>query len=238
MGCVYLVTNTVNGKVYVGKTAKTLEERWRSHLHWANRGFKGMVLYSAIRKYGTASFTVEQLCASDMPEELNQLEREYIAKLDSCNPSIGYNRTVGGDGGKLTGEAKQRLSESVSAAMTTAVRERISAGVKRSHTPEVRKRMSDIAKARDYSHVVGPWRGKTFSDEHRAAISAGLAGKKHTGERRRSTFNARKTRCKHGHEFTVENTYIKPTGGRMCKACNYDRVKALRRSGRCLSNTL
>lgn len=35
--------------------------------------------------------------------------------------------------------------------------------------------------------------------------------------------NATKTHCKHGHEFTPENTYIRPdTGCRMCKACNRD----------------
>ena len=49
MGVVYLITNNVNGKVYVGKTVHTLKERWRTHLYWAKRGFKGMVLYSAIR---------------------------------------------------------------------------------------------------------------------------------------------------------------------------------------------
>lgn len=36
-----------------------------------------------------------------------------------------------------------------------------------------------------------------------------------------NAMNAAKTHCKHGHEFTVENTYIRPdTGCRMCKACN------------------
>jgi hypothetical protein len=36
-----------------------------------------------------------------------------------------------------------------------------------------------------------------------------------------SANNARKTHCKHGHEFTVENTYIPPKrpNRRYCKAC-------------------
>jgi hypothetical protein len=29
--------------------------------------------------------------------------------------------------------------------------------------------------------------------------------------------NARKTHCKHGHEFTPENTYRVKNGGRACK---------------------
>ena len=34
---------------------------------------------------------------------------------------------------------------------------------------------------------------------------------------------AAKTRCKNGHEFTPENTYLRPTGGRACRACALDR---------------
>lgn len=32
--------------------------------------------------------------------------------------------------------------------------------------------------------------------------------------------NSRKTHCKHGHEFTPENTIHKPSGGRACRACH------------------
>lgn len=35
----------------------------------------------------------------------------------------------------------------------------------------------------------------------------------------RGSFNARKTHCKNGHEFSVENTYLKPLGGRQCRTC-------------------
>lgn len=31
---------------------------------------------------------------------------------------------------------------------------------------------------------------------------------------------ADRTHCIHGHEFTPENTYNRPTGGRSCRACN------------------
>lgn len=35
-----------------------------------------------------------------------------------------------------------------------------------------------------------------------------------------TAINARKTHCKRGHEFTVENTYVTPsTGGRNCRTC-------------------
>jgi len=40
-----------------------------------------------------------------------------------------------------------------------------------------------------------------------------------------SAQNARKTRCKHGHEFTPENTYITPGGKRQCRACTKKKVE-------------
>lgn len=38
-------------------------------------------------------------------------------------------------------------------------------------------------------------------------------------------FNSSKTHCKWGHEFTEDNTYKRPSGGRQCRACS-----ALRRA--------
>lgn len=35
----------------------------------------------------------------------------------------------------------------------------------------------------------------------------------------RGAVNANKTHCKHGHEYTEENTYHKKSGGRECRTC-------------------
>lgn len=35
----------------------------------------------------------------------------------------------------------------------------------------------------------------------------------------------RRTHCKHGHEFTPENTYDRPASGRQCRACNAAAVR-------------
>lgn len=32
-------------------------------------------------------------------------------------------------------------------------------------------------------------------------------------------YNQKKTHCKRGHEFTTENTYIRPNGNRNCREC-------------------
>lgn len=44
-----------------------------------------------------------------------------------------------------------------------------------------------------------------------------------------SAANKVKTHCKHGHEFTLENTHVRPNGDRMCRACSRGRSRAARR---------
>ncbi|HZQ33748.1 MAG TPA: HNH endonuclease [Mycobacterium sp.] len=39
---------------------------------------------------------------------------------------------------------------------------------------------------------------------------------------------ARKTHCKHGHEYTPENTLITPLGRRRCRACHREHVARTR----------
>jgi hypothetical protein len=41
-----------------------------------------------------------------------------------------------------------------------------------------------------------------------------------------------KPRCKNGHEFTPENTYIRPSGHRACRACHRVRKKIYNRKKR------
>ena len=48
--------------------------------------------------------------------------------------------------------------------------------------------------------------------------NADRAAKKRNNHR-----NDGKTHCKRGHEFTEENTYVRKTGGRLCRQCEHDR---------------
>ncbi|MDQ2787974.1 MAG: hypothetical protein M3Y58_23590 [Chloroflexota bacterium] len=36
---------------------------------------------------------------------------------------------------------------------------------------------------------------------------------------------ARPTHCPHGHEYTPENTYVAPSGSRMCRICRRTRFQ-------------
>jgi hypothetical protein len=40
--------------------------------------------------------------------------------------------------------------------------------------------------------------------------------------------NDGKTHCKHGHEFTTKNTYVRPYGGRSCRTCGREEARRRR----------
>lgn len=98
LGNLYIIKNTVNDKVYIGKTYNTIEQRFKEHKQDARReSRKHNKFQRAIRKYGEENFYIELL---GQFEEglLEDKEIEYIAKYDSYHN--GYNSTLGGDSGK------------------------------------------------------------------------------------------------------------------------------------------
>jgi len=89
---IYIATNKINGKRYVGKTEKTLSERWYRHQKNVEYGSQ-TYFHRAIRKHGAENFSFELL--EDCSDELNnEKERYWIATLQP-----EYNMTKGGDGG-------------------------------------------------------------------------------------------------------------------------------------------
>ena len=94
MPCIYKITNTINGKVYIGQTIQPLAKRWKQHKRNA-RGNETYSIHRAIAKYGEENFTIECLCNCSI-EELDMLEKKYIKDYNSY--SCGYNETHGGQG--------------------------------------------------------------------------------------------------------------------------------------------
>lgn len=94
MAYIYQITNDINGKIYIGKTERTIEERFKEHCKDAyRREFEKRPLYSAMRKYGIEHFHVEMLEETDSPEE-----REIYWIEAKRSFKNGYNATFGGDG--------------------------------------------------------------------------------------------------------------------------------------------
>ena len=67
MNEVYLITNRVNGKRYVGITSRGYQERFKEHIHDALNGSK-TILHNAIRKYGQDNFDII-LLEDNIPDE-------------------------------------------------------------------------------------------------------------------------------------------------------------------------
>lgn len=74
-GYIYKITNTINNKVYVGQTTRTLEDRFKEHLRNCNAKSKQTVhLYSAMKTHGKENFSISLLDEALTLEELNQKE--------------------------------------------------------------------------------------------------------------------------------------------------------------------
>ena len=98
MYTIYKITNTINGKIYIGKTTRNIKVRWREHCYTAMEGKRKGYLYSAIRHYGINSFTIEILETLNHPNiaHLNYAEQSYIIEYDTIKN--GYNLIQGGNG--------------------------------------------------------------------------------------------------------------------------------------------
>lgn len=96
MAYIYKITNQINGKIYIGKTLKTIPERWKEHCRdYKRERCEKRPLYDAMNKYGIENFIIEEVeeCSPDI---LNNREVYWIEQYGSFK--YGYNATKGGDG--------------------------------------------------------------------------------------------------------------------------------------------
>lgn len=110
MGCIYISTNKLTKKSYIGYSCIGIIERKKSHLTKAKCGI-GNDFYKAIREYGEENFewSLLEKCSN---EEVKNREIYYIKKHDTYKN--GYNMTEGGDGsGRHTEITKQKISDSL-----------------------------------------------------------------------------------------------------------------------------
>jgi group I intron endonuclease len=111
----YLITNKINDKKYVGYTSIGYQERFKQHIYEANKLKTGRILCKAIRKYPIDSFEVKLLYQTVLSDEAFKLEIDYIQlyKTHAFTKSHnGYNMSLGGDsnkGYKHSEETKEKL---------------------------------------------------------------------------------------------------------------------------------
>lgn len=103
---VYVHTNKINGKKYVGQSSNIVE-RWRNG---GKNYFSSIKFFRAIQKYGWENFTHEILYENLNKEAANKIERDLIRKYDSINN--GYNIQEGGYT-SLTQNSLDKMSKSL-----------------------------------------------------------------------------------------------------------------------------
>ena len=111
--CVYVHTNKINGKKYIGITSQKPEARWgvngSRYLYEDTRTKSAFA--KALHKYGWENFTHEILFEGLTEAEAKQKERELITKYRTYvgfKDCAGYNMTLGGDGAPLYETEEER----------------------------------------------------------------------------------------------------------------------------------
>lgn len=105
---VYKISNNINGKVYIGITSSSIEQRYKWHVRDCKNGVNKK-LYHAMRKYGIDNFKIELIESAD-DAIIDKREEFYIKLYDSF--SNGYNASPVSHGIRQHNETtKKRMSE-------------------------------------------------------------------------------------------------------------------------------
>jgi group I intron endonuclease len=178
---VYLITNIVNNKRYVGQTSWNTERRWKRHKILAksmnSKSARNTYLYNAIRKHGEDKFKVETLCECPDLDTANKAERFFVWLLASHRRTFGYNSTTGGDGVRPNKETRAKMSSwQIGRKASEETRAKLSKSLTGRICPRTPEHAEKIAKKN---------RGRKASEETKAKMRAtrkGRPGRPHTKE--------------------------------------------------------
>jgi GIY-YIG catalytic domain len=107
----YLITNLVNQKVYVGQTISGIKRRWSSHKSAARHG-SPWIIHKAIRKYGSESFAIQLLNQYNTREALDKAEIRHITRYrKKLGHKNVYNIMEGGKTPRLTKKQRRAMSK-------------------------------------------------------------------------------------------------------------------------------
>ena len=102
---IYLITNTVNGKMYVGQS-NGIKRRFNRHKRAAvtKHHREAFYLHNSIAKHGQENFKFEVLLYSKDRDYLNLMEQRCIDSYNTLSPN-GYNLDTGGGVSRTVSEA-------------------------------------------------------------------------------------------------------------------------------------
>lgn len=196
---VYKITNTKNGKCYIG-SALDIKRRWKKHQKDLKNGtHHSLSLQRAWNKYGEASFVFDVMTSVKDRLCLLGEEQYFIDKFNSAK--VGYNiAPIAGSplGVKHTATARQRMSDAKKGSKhTEEAKGKISVallGNKRSlgyhHTEDARGRISTANTGKVVPLAIrlkigSKHKGKKLSEDHKEKLLLANKGRKLTEEHKR-----------------------------------------------------
>lgn len=106
-GTIYIITNLINGKKYVGQTIQTVEKRFKQHKVDKR---SGRHLHLSINSYGVNNFQVEEFMSCFDQSSLDFYETLAINTFNTMTPS-GYNLCKGGaNKGEISESTREKMS--------------------------------------------------------------------------------------------------------------------------------
>jgi hypothetical protein len=170
---VYLVTNLINGKKYVGMDS----------LNYPYYLGSGVFIKKAIKKYGRKKFKKETLQVCETKEELLEAEKYWIDFFNAIKDKNFYNMREGGQGGDIRyfmdeeriKQWKKNLSNSkkgnrkgipLSEENKKGINEGLKLFYKNNIAPRMGKKQSEETKKKIRDALVG----REFSEDHKNAM--------------------------------------------------------------------
>lgn len=104
-GFIYITTNHVNGKKYIGQKSYS-QSNWKTYLG------SGIYLNRAINKYGKENFSKEIIENCETKEILDEREKYWIDYYNAVESNDFYNIASGGEGGNtIAGYSEEQLKQ-------------------------------------------------------------------------------------------------------------------------------
>ena len=195
---IYLLTNKVNNKIYVGQTWGTCQDRMGKDGSFYKNS---IYLYNAINKYGADNFEYKHLAYCEKQEDADLMEEYYINLYNSKDHDIGYNIKGGGSVGKHSSETIEKMSKTQKEIASKWTPEELAKrvapvinywnGKKRGpHTEEWKEENSErmIEWHKNNNH---PMKGKHHTEESKALISEAGKGRKPSDETKKKISEAK-----------------------------------------------
>lgn len=166
-GRIYRVLDKKTGKIYVGQTTHSLEDRISGHMADCKRERLKHAWHKELRERPD-DFEWCELATCNSQEELDDAEIMWGHKLNALVPH-GYNVCLGNGRGRLSDEHRRKLSE---------------AGTGRVVSEQTRLKMSQTGRGRKKSEetkarMKEAWklRNRTMSEETKNKLSSAMKGR-------------------------------------------------------------